>query len=153
MSKHNVVVLTGREKICDNSLNYLISWAHGELNTWTPSNNILKILTYPPVEKPLDFIVYNQDSVVDHSLRIREHDKCPSIIFVQSGENDGFAAGNNIGLRYAFNQNDFEYAWFLNNDTVIQNNALSELVKGIHMNSEIGAVGSKVLYFDNPNLL
>ena len=39
-------------------------------------------------------------------------------IFIQLNQNTGFAEGNNVGIRYAF-QNKFEYVLLLNNDTVI----------------------------------
>ena len=39
-------------------------------------------------------------------------------ILIKSKKNDGYAAGNNIGLRYAVDSG-FDYAWILNNDIII----------------------------------
>lgn len=44
---------------------------------------------------------------------------------VKSDENCGYAAGNNIGLRYAYD-NQYKYAWILNNDIIIEDSNLIE---------------------------
>ena len=38
-------------------------------------------------------------------------------IYIQTGQNNGYAAGNNIGLKYAY-KNGFKYGWILNNDII-----------------------------------
>ncbi|NTW13854.1 MAG: glycosyltransferase family 2 protein [Candidatus Moranbacteria bacterium] len=48
--------------------------------------------------------------------------------FILNRENLGFAAGMNVGIRYAFSQGA-RYVWVLNNDAVPGGDALSELVK------------------------
>lgn len=77
----------------------------------------------------------------------------PKIIFIQSDENLGFAGGNNLGLKYARNQKGFQYAWFLNNDTIVEPNALRYLIEEIKMDKTIGIVGSKLFYYDRPTIL
>lgn len=69
-----------------------------------------------------------------------------NITFLQSGGNLGFAGGNNIGIKEAFRQG-YEYYWLLNNDTIVDKNALIELVKIINDDSRIGIVGSKIYYY------
>ena len=36
-------------------------------------------------------------------------------VFLQTDENKGYASGNNVGLRYAY-EKGYQYAWILNND-------------------------------------
>ncbi|MGE4345519.1 MAG: glycosyltransferase family 2 protein, partial [Geoalkalibacter sp.] len=79
-------------------------------------------------------------------------ERFPDVGVIQSGTNLGFAGGNNIGIRYAL-KNGADYVWLLNNDTIVMSNALSELVQVAETKHRIGMVGSKVVYFDNPEML
>ncbi len=65
-------------------------------------------------------------------------------VLMTSSTNAGFAAGNNIGLRYAMSQDDFTYAWILNNDTIVEPESLSALIRRTKQDSEIGLCGSLV---------
>lgn len=73
------------------------------------------------------------------------------IVFIKSPVNGGFAAGNNIGIDYAVEQGDADYIWLLNNDTVVDVNALSALVNSstsyAAAGEQVGVVGSKLLYY------
>jgi GT2 family glycosyltransferase len=75
------------------------------------------------------------------------------IVFIQAGENGGFAAGNNIGIKYALAKNDFEYVCLLNNDTVVDSNFLSELSDSIKLDKNIGIVGGKILQYSKPDTI
>lgn len=68
------------------------------------------------------------------------------IEFIQSGANLGFAGGNNIGIRRAYDLG-YQYFWLLNNDTIVTPNALDELVYEIKRDNNIGIVGSKILFY------
>jgi len=70
---------------------------------------------------------------------------------INAQENMGFAFANNIGIRYALQQNDCDYLWLLNNDTVIDKSALSSLVNFFERKDDdnIGIVGSKILDYKN----
>lgn len=76
----------------------------------------------------------------------------PSVEFIQTGENLGFAGGNNVGIRYALEQGAV-YVWLLNNDTVVDSKALDELLKVAESDDKIGIVGSKIYYYDKPDIL
>ncbi len=76
-------------------------------------------------------------------------ERFPSVEFVQTGENLGFAGGNNAGIRRALEQGA-DYIWLLNNDTVVEPDSLSELMKVAEIGERIGIVGSKVYYYDEP---
>jgi len=75
------------------------------------------------------------------------------LIFIQTGENLGFAGGNNIGIGYMLKKECVDYVWLLNNDTVIDKNALIEMIKLGENNEQIGMVGSKLLYYKKPNTI
>ncbi len=78
------------------------------------------------------------------------------IIYVCNSSNNGFAGANNIGMKLSIELN-CKYVWLLNNDTVIESNALKELVgfaEELKQHGENpGMIGSKVLFYDEPELI
>lgn len=72
--------------------------------------------------------------------------KYSNIKYIQTGDNRGYAGGNNVGIRFAMQQNDMDYVWILNNDTIVDNFALDELIKIVANNPQIGMCGSKLVY-------
>jgi hypothetical protein len=71
----------------------------------------------------------------------------PLLTFISNDENLGFAGGNNVGLRYALARGDADYYWLLNNDTVVEPDALNHLVFRIQQQPDIGICGSTVLLY------
>jgi hypothetical protein len=69
-----------------------------------------------------------------------------TLVFIENGENLGFARGNNIGLKFAELINS-EWVMFLNNDTLVHKNAFQELLKFINSNPLIKAVTPQIRYF------
>ncbi len=76
----------------------------------------------------------------------------PNVDILQTGGNLGFAGGNNVGIKFAL-RNGADYVWLLNNDAVVESSALKELVSSAEQNPAIAIVGSKIYYFDQPNVL
>lgn len=68
---------------------------------------------------------------------------------VKLRKNFGFAEGNNIGVKFAKGK----YVVFLNNDTRVARDWLIWLVKSIEEYEEIGAVTSKILYYDRKGVI
>ena len=61
----------------------------------------------------------------------------------------GFAGGNNLGIRKAKGN----YFLMLNNDTEVEPGFLEPLVDAMLSNSNIGMVGAKVRYFNQPGII
>jgi hypothetical protein len=76
----------------------------------------------------------------------------PEAEIIQTGSNLGFAGGNNVGIKYALEQGA-EYIWLLNNDTIVDINALAGLVAELHKNPEAGIAASKIYYFSKPKVI
>lgn len=66
--------------------------------------------------------------------------------FFGLAENCGYAAGNNVALRWALEQPDMEYCWILNNDTTVEPDALQYLVEYMESHPVVGLCGSKMVY-------
>jgi len=133
----------------NNSMEYIINWAEGKQELVYDENSQLKHLSQPFEPKPLDYVFYTKEEALNGGDQEKESKLNNPIIFIQAGENGGFAAGNNIGIKYAFAKNDFEYVWLLNNDTVIEKNSLSTLLN-YASKKDIGICGSALMYYHNP---
>ena len=75
------------------------------------------------------------------------------MILIKNDKNYGFAEGNNIGIRYAFNDLNPNYILLLNNDTVVDKDFLEELVNIGEKNTDIGIIGPKIYYYDEQNTI
>jgi GT2 family glycosyltransferase len=73
------------------------------------------------------------------------------VILIQTGNNLGFAGGNNVGLRYFLSRRDVDYVWLLNNDTVVAPSALRELVSCAEADPRGAAVGGTLLELSEPD--
>lgn len=68
----------------------------------------------------------------------------PSVKLIRSDRNDGFAAGNNLGIGHSKG----EYILLLNSDTVLQEDSISKSVEYIQQHSEAGVLGCRMTYPD-----
>lgn len=137
--------------VCDNaseddSLAHIAAWAKGELAARC-GNRDLASHTNPPVRKPIPFLQVNPADELSSAPRQER------LFLIQTGTNSGFAAGNNVGLRLALSNPNFEYAWLLNNDTVVHPKALTSMVDRMDADADAGICGSKLLYYNNPSLI
>jgi hypothetical protein len=138
--------------VCDNdssddSIDKIVDWAEGRIGiTSTGVDPKLVGLTYPPIEKPISYTVY--DRTLAEKGGDRSHD--PSLILIRTGGNLGFAGGNNVGLRYALARDDFAHVWLLNNDTVVDSRALAEMVERMDQAPGAGMCGSTLAFYGQP---
>lgn len=103
-------------------------------------------ITYPVY----DILIIDNGSTDDSDFLLRT--KYPKVRFIQTGSNLGYAGGNNVGIKYALDEGA-EYIWILNNDTIVQQDALSQMIKTTMSDDAIGMVGSKIFYYSDPNLI
>ncbi len=92
-------------------------------------------------------VVVDNASQDDTPAQVRE--AFPNTLMIENGANLGFAAGNNVGLRYVM-EHGFDYALLLNNDTEVAPDFLSLLVKAAEQDLRIGAVGPIIYYHTAP---
>ncbi len=89
-------------------------------------------------------VVVDNDSRDGSYEHLKEHETDCCII--QSGENRGYAAGNNIGIRYALEQGA-DYVCILNNDVEAEPDFLTTLVRYMESAPEVGMTGPVVYEF------
>lgn len=136
--------------VCDNdsgddSVTQIKAWAGGLREVTVSDRNPLKHLSSPPVGKPLPYCEYTR-SEAEAGGDAQADDA--RLVLIHTGANLGFAGGCNVGLRFALARDDFGYAWLLNNDTVVESAALSELICRIGQDLHAGMCGSTLLYYN-----
>lgn len=72
----------------------------------------------------------------------------PNVDMIENTHNLGYAAGNNVGIRYAL-QAGAEWILLLNNDVIVAADFLTELVYAAQDLSEVGALGPLVYHSDS----
>lgn len=82
---------------------------------------------------------YIDDLNIEKSRHLKEY-----FILLQSSNNGGYAAGNNLGIRVGI-ERKADYILILNNDTVVDSGFLEPLVKYAEEHKDVGAIGPKVL--------
>ena len=145
------IIIVDNDSI-NNSMSKIIDWAEGKQKIVYAEHSSLKHLSYPFKRKPIFYVLYSVDGIVKGRNYIVENNCENPIIFIQSRKNDGFAAGNNIGIKYAIKKNDFSYIWLLNNDTVIEKNSLNNIFK-YAQKKKTGITGSALMYYKNPSVV
>ena len=119
----------------------ILNW-HGWRDTIACLHS-LQQLTYPNYR----VLVVDNGSTDESIERIRSVN--PEIPIIETCQNLGFSGGCNVGILRAFGQ-QAEYVWLLNNDTVVDPQALTAMVIIAENNRHVGAVGSVVYHYDNP---
>jgi GT2 family glycosyltransferase len=136
--------------VVDNSANDE-SW--NKIMEWASNSGVIETL-FPEIILPLASKPFSSFRALDETELIRKQFS-EKILLVKSKHNHGFSAANNIGLRYALQCNDFEYAWLLNNDTIVQSDTLQHLASYMSDKnaSKVGILGSKVLEYFNSSII
>jgi GT2 family glycosyltransferase len=130
----------------DGSIDRILEWAEGSYVDSSLKGG-LEYLVDPPVSKPIQCQVLDPDTD-DHRLGISSQ-----FLIIKTGTNLGFAGGNNVALRFLMNQDGWRYVWLLNNDTVIEPEALTALVRRMDMQPSAGMCGSLLPYYSKPDII
>jgi GT2 family glycosyltransferase len=106
-------------------------------------------LILPLQKKPIGHQIFSEIEFESRSETFKE-----KLIFIKA-KNNGFAAANNIVLKYILKNADATaLIWILNNDTVVEKTTLGNLVYGYLDNlTEKCIFASKLRYYSNPSVI
>ena len=138
-----------RVVVCDNdsgdgSLAHIEAWAGGALDPAAAGHPRLERLRYSRLARPEAQRVSRQQAE-SGSLNPRS-----SLVLIDNGGNLGFAAGNNVGLRFALRQPDMTHVWLLNNDTLVEPDCLAAMRDRLAEHGGRAVCGSVIHFFDDP---
>jgi GT2 family glycosyltransferase len=106
-------------------------------------DSIYRTNDYPSVEIIVVDNGSRENPVPDWSI------KYPSVIFIRSEENLGFAGGNNLGIAIAKG----DLLFLVNNDTEFTNGLINTLVNTIVSHPGTGMISPKIRYFQQQDTL
>lgn len=139
-----IVVDNGSE---DDSIQKIKEYCEGKIEVES------KFFEYLIENKPIKIIKYQREKAeaeVGKQLEIGDLPSHKKLILIKNEKNDGFAEGNNVGVRYALKALNPAYILLLNNDTVVDPDFLGELVKVGESDERIGIMGAVNYYYDKP---
>ncbi len=79
------------------------------------------------------------------------HKKYPYIKLLKNKANNGYAAGNNQGIRYLLKNKNISYILILNPDTLADKNLIKELTRFMNDTPDAGVTGPIITYTHEPN--
>jgi len=97
-----------------------------------------------------EIIVVDYGSTDDSVAVIRA--QFPDVVILQTGQNLGFTGGNNVGIRHAV-ATGADYIYLLNNDTLVESDALASLVEAAEADPGAGLLAPVIHDFDPPQAI
>lgn len=144
-SLHKVVVVDNDST--DGSSEFIASWASGSVEAQTSDDTAVRNLVLPPLRKPISLVALSEEEALTSNV-------IADVYLIKAKKNNGFSAGNNIGMRFALRDQRCDFIWLLNNDTVIPPETLGRLVSFHHQKSPqtlLGIVGTRLLHYSSPS--
>jgi len=72
-------------------------------------------------------------------------------ILIETNENLGYAAGNNVGIKYAI-ENGADYIAILNNDVIVNKESFADSISILEKNEDVAFVGPVLLQYGTMNI-
>lgn len=119
---------------------------------WNNAPDTLRAVeaVYKTGYQPLEVVVVDNASRDDSVACIRA--AFPQATLLVNAENQGYAEGNNVGLRHALAQGA-DYLLVLNDDTVVAPDMIDALVEAAEADTRAGILGPKVYTLEQPNVI
>ncbi|MCX7834544.1 MAG: glycosyltransferase family 2 protein [bacterium] len=133
------------------SLQKIAEWLKGKRTSRSPLNTSSQGMSssFSLNQPPVPFQILSESSVY-----IPQDQSEPAIVtLIQAKSNGGYAAGNNLALQHAFQSQQFQFYWLVNNDAVVDRKALYCLVSKALSNLSYGLCGSLTLHYEKPSLV
>ncbi|MDK2805650.1 MAG: hypothetical protein PWP67_790 [Clostridium butyricum] len=110
------------------------------------TNDCIKSVLKSSYRNYLVIVVDNAST--DNSVKLLEEFNNKMVI-IKNNENLGFSGANNIGIKYAL-ENECEYVLLLNNDTELDKDLIKNMVDSSIKNNN-AIISPKIYYYNEPN--
>ena len=112
--------------------------------SWEDTLEEIKVCNQVLNIKNSDIIVIDNFSPNDSAEKLKKKSISDKFVFIESKQNRGYGAGNNLGLKYAFHTG-YTHALILNNDIIIDNsNLVAELLRVFKSEKNVAIVNPDV---------
>ena len=96
----------------------------------------------------LDILVVDNCSPNESAEILEEKKSELGYELIANDKNAGYAAGNNVGIRYAI-EHGYEYSWILNNDLrIVDEDILNKLMDSMNEHKDVACVGPQSIDID-----
>ncbi|MDY6838327.1 MAG: glycosyltransferase family 2 protein [Thermodesulfobacteriota bacterium] len=120
--------------------------------TWNKEKDVTRLLEqlrhidYPENKYEITVVDNNSSDNTAQSIESR----FPSVHLLRNQENLGGAGGFNTGMQWVLeNRPGSKYMWLLDNDVLVERNALKELVNVMESRPDAGICGSRIMNTDD----
>lgn len=145
----NIIIIDNNSP--NDSVLQLKKWLNNELIHFLPPDHAFREYSLPAAPIP-GYLHLKASELASFNGDI------PKLTFIESEHNGGYAAGNNIGLKFCLAADpEFAYAWVLNNDTVVAKDALSGMMAEIQRlkttqpAAKLGFYGHRITNYHDPS--
>ena len=134
--------------VCDNasgdeSVPSIHAWAAGQLCAWTSTGEPARAYAIPRAPRAIELTEHVAGAPIAPTTDAK-------LVLLHTGANLGFAGGCNAGIRYALARGDSDAMWLLNNDTVVDPDALDALRAECERLGGVALVSSRVVNMSAP---
>ncbi len=140
---YEVVLVENGSK--NDSVEKILSYCRGDLATSSP------FFKYSKDTKPLPVrtVKVNEDgSFLIEDEGYRPIQEGPGLTLIRVEENQGYAEGNNIGIRFISQHIDPQFVCLMNNDVVVEPCFLSPLVDKMKAAEDVAMAAPKIKYYE-----
>jgi GT2 family glycosyltransferase len=130
------------EEVCDPKVSVIILNWNGKEDTLECLRSLAKV-NY----KNFTVTVVDNGSIDGSVDAIQE--AFPNMKLIETGQNLGYAGGNNVGIKQALSD-DSDYVFILNNDTVVDSQVLQAFVDAATKFPDGGMFAAKIYYYSEP---
>jgi GT2 family glycosyltransferase len=135
----------------DGSIEMLTAWAIGEVCVVPQSRQPqIERLVIPPVTKPITARILDPLSLLTQRDSL---DSTCRLFIVRAGQNLGFAAANNLGIKLLLESSNIELIWFINNDALPREDAFMEITCAASWAAGPLICGSVLLEYKEPTTI
>ena len=122
--------------------NYLIILLN--YNNWQDTVECIQSLQKSEVKGANILVIENCST--DNSIE-KLKSETPEVKIIIAEKNLGFTGGNNVGIKYAF-ENKYDYAIALNNDTIVESpDSIRKLIEEMDNNPDISLSTGRIFYY------
>lgn len=120
---------------------------------WNKKHDVIKLLdSLKHIKHDNHTIVVVDNASTDDSVEaIKSHPM--NVILIQNSQNLGGTGGFNTGIQYSISNLNQDYIWLLDNDAEVCFDTLSELIKEMEGDTNIGIAGSRIMSPENKELI